>query len=63
MAAQGFGRIVNVSSVTAFMGNPREAAYGAAKAGLVGLTRSLARAGAGGASPLTAWSPECSPRT
>jgi NAD(P)-dependent dehydrogenase (short-subunit alcohol dehydrogenase family) len=46
MAAQGFGRIVNVSSVTAFMGNPREAAYGAAKAGLVGLTRSLARAGA-----------------
>lgn len=46
MAARGFGRIVNVSSVTAFMGNPREAAYGAAKAGLVGLTRSLARAGA-----------------
>jgi NAD(P)-dependent dehydrogenase (short-subunit alcohol dehydrogenase family) len=46
MAARGFGRIVNVSSVTAFVGNPREAAYGAAKAGLVGLTRSLARAGA-----------------
>jgi NAD(P)-dependent dehydrogenase (short-subunit alcohol dehydrogenase family) len=46
MAGQGFGRIVNVSSVTAFMGNPREAAYGAAKAGLIGLTRSLARAGA-----------------
>jgi acetoacetyl-CoA reductase/3-oxoacyl-[acyl-carrier protein] reductase len=46
MAGRGFGRIVNVSSVTAFMGNPREAAYGAAKAGLVGLTRSLARAGA-----------------
>jgi acetoacetyl-CoA reductase/3-oxoacyl-[acyl-carrier protein] reductase len=46
MAARAFGRIVNVGSVTAFMGNPREAAYGAAKAGLVGLTRSLARAGA-----------------
>lgn len=46
MAGQQFGRIVNVSSVTAFMGNPREAAYGAAKAGLHGLTRSLALAGA-----------------
>ena len=39
----GFGRIVNVSSVTAVMGSPTEAAYGAAKAGLHGLTRSLAR--------------------
>jgi len=46
MVAHGFGRIVNVSSVTAFMGNPRETAYGAAKAGLLGLTRSLALAGA-----------------
>ena len=46
MVARGFGRIVNISSVTAFMGNPREAAYGAAKAGLLGLTRSLALAGA-----------------
>ena len=46
MVARGFGRVVNVSSVTAFMGNPREAAYGAAKAGLLGLTRSLALAGA-----------------
>ncbi|MEU7815165.1 3-oxoacyl-ACP reductase family protein [Pseudonocardia sp. NPDC049154] len=38
-----YGRIVNVSSVTAVMGSPSEAAYGAAKAGLHGLTRSLAR--------------------
>ena len=38
-----FGRIVNVSSVTAVMGSPTEAAYGAAKSGLHGLTRSLAR--------------------
>ncbi|MGD0242483.1 MAG: 3-oxoacyl-ACP reductase FabG [Streptosporangiaceae bacterium] len=44
MAAQGGGRIVNVGSVTAAMGNPVEAGYGAAKAGLLGLTRSLARA-------------------
>ncbi len=44
MIKQGFGRIVNISSVTAVMGSPVEAAYGAAKAGLHGLTRSLARA-------------------
>ena len=37
MLANGFGRIVNVSSVTALMGNPVEAGYGAAKAGLHGL--------------------------
>jgi acetoacetyl-CoA reductase/3-oxoacyl-[acyl-carrier protein] reductase len=44
MADAGFGRIVNVGSVTAAMGSPVEVGYGAAKAGLVGLTRSLARA-------------------
>ncbi|MBV9380356.1 MAG: 3-oxoacyl-ACP reductase FabG [Streptosporangiaceae bacterium] len=44
MTEQGFGRIVNVGSVTAAMGNPVEAGYAAAKAGLLGLTRSLARA-------------------
>jgi acetoacetyl-CoA reductase/3-oxoacyl-[acyl-carrier protein] reductase len=44
MSEQGSGRIVNVGSVTAAMGNPVEAGYGAAKAGLLGLTRSLARA-------------------
>jgi NAD(P)-dependent dehydrogenase (short-subunit alcohol dehydrogenase family) len=44
MIEQGFGRIVNIGSVTAAMGNPVEAGYGAAKAGLLGLTRSLARA-------------------
>lgn len=43
MRRQRFGRIVNISSVTAVMGSPTEAAYGAAKAGLHGLTRSLAR--------------------
>jgi acetoacetyl-CoA reductase/3-oxoacyl-[acyl-carrier protein] reductase len=44
MAEAGYGRIVNVGSVTAAMGSPVEVGYGAAKAGLVGLTRSLARA-------------------
>lgn len=46
MVERGFGRIVNIGSVTAFTGNPVEAAYGASKAGLTGLTRSLALAGA-----------------
>jgi len=47
MRRHGFGRIVNVSSVTAVMGSPTEAAYGAAKAGLHGMTRSLALETAG----------------
>ena len=34
----------NVGSVTAAMGSPVEVGYGAAKAGLLGMTRSLARA-------------------
>jgi NAD(P)-dependent dehydrogenase (short-subunit alcohol dehydrogenase family) len=44
MAERGFGRIVNIGSVTAAMGSPVEVAYGAAKSGLLGMTRSLARA-------------------
>ncbi len=46
MIERGFGRIVNVSSVTAVMGSPVEAGYAAAKSGLHGLTRALAHAGA-----------------
>jgi len=38
-----FGRIVNVSSIVALRGNPGQVAYGAAKAGMIGMTRSLAR--------------------
>jgi 3-oxoacyl-[acyl-carrier protein] reductase len=38
-----FGRIVNVSSVSGHVGAPGQANYAAAKAGLVGLTRSIAR--------------------
>jgi 3-oxoacyl-[acyl-carrier protein] reductase len=37
------GRIVLVSSVGAFLGNPGQANYAASKAGLVGLARSVAR--------------------
>lgn len=40
---QRSGRIVNISSVVAQMGNPGQANYCAAKAGVDGLTRSLAR--------------------
>jgi 3-oxoacyl-[acyl-carrier protein] reductase len=43
MLAQGSGSIVNIASRLAQMGIAETAAYSAAKAGLVGLTRSLAR--------------------
>jgi acetoacetyl-CoA reductase/3-oxoacyl-[acyl-carrier protein] reductase len=46
MVEAGYGRIVNVGSVTGTSGSPVEAAYGSSKAALIGLTRSLARAGA-----------------
>jgi len=43
MIAQRRGRFVSIVSPTAFLGRPGQTNYGAAKAGLVGLTRSLAR--------------------
>jgi NAD(P)-dependent dehydrogenase (short-subunit alcohol dehydrogenase family) len=42
MQARGFGRIVNVGSMAAEMGAHGQVAYGAAKAALVGMTRSVA---------------------
>ncbi|HYO39498.1 MAG TPA: SDR family oxidoreductase [Nocardioidaceae bacterium] len=47
MRAQGYGRIVNTSSASGLFGNFGQANYGAAKAGLAGLTRVLALEGAG----------------
>ncbi len=38
-----YGRIINITSVVAEMGNPGQAAYAAAKAGIVGFTKSMAR--------------------
>jgi acetoacetyl-CoA reductase/3-oxoacyl-[acyl-carrier protein] reductase len=44
MTERRFGRVVNIGSITALMGSPVQIAYSAAKGGIVGLTRSTARA-------------------
>ena len=43
MMKQRFGRIINITSVVGASGNPGQANYAAAKAGVAGMTRSLAR--------------------
>ncbi|MCL4503492.1 MAG: 3-oxoacyl-[acyl-carrier-protein] reductase [Deltaproteobacteria bacterium] len=43
MVKQRFGRIINISSVVGVMGNAGQANYVASKAGLIGLTKSVAR--------------------
>jgi 3-oxoacyl-[acyl-carrier protein] reductase len=44
MIARGYGRIVNMSSISALDPRPMSIAYAASKAGLVGLTKSVAAA-------------------
>ncbi len=39
----GYGRIINISSVSGIIGNPGQANYAASKAGMIGMTKSLAR--------------------
>ena len=46
MREQGYGRIVNTTSAAGILGTARKSNYGAAKAGLIGLTRVLAQEGA-----------------
>jgi 3-oxoacyl-[acyl-carrier protein] reductase len=43
MMRERWGRIINISSVVGEMGNPGQANYVASKAGLIGLTKSLAQ--------------------
>ena len=43
MIAQGYGRIVNIASVAGKEGNPNASHYSASKAGLIALTKSLAK--------------------
>jgi NAD(P)-dependent dehydrogenase (short-subunit alcohol dehydrogenase family) len=43
MISQGYGRIVNVASIAGKEGNPNASHYSASKAGLIGLTKSLAK--------------------
>ncbi len=47
MVKQRYGRIINIASVVAFMGNPGQANYSASKAGIVGLTKTIAKEYAG----------------
>ncbi len=43
MSKKRYGRIINIASVVAFMGNPGQANYSASKAGIVGLTKTIAK--------------------
>jgi len=43
MTAAGYGRIVNIASVAGKEGNPNHSPYSASKAGVIGLTKSIAK--------------------
>ncbi|MET0194151.1 MAG: 3-oxoacyl-[acyl-carrier-protein] reductase [Hyphomicrobiaceae bacterium] len=42
-ARTGYGRIINISSVSGIVGNPGQGNYAASKAGMIGMSKSLAR--------------------
>jgi len=39
----GYGRIINISSISGVIGNPGQGNYSASKAGMIGMSKSLAR--------------------
>jgi len=43
MVRQRYGRIINISSVTGIMGNAGQANYAASKAGLIGMSKTIAK--------------------
>lgn len=43
MMSARYGRIVNITSVSGFMGNPGQANYSASKAGMIGFTKTVSR--------------------
>jgi 3-oxoacyl-[acyl-carrier protein] reductase len=43
MREKGYGRIVNIASIAGKEGNPNASAYSASKAGVIALTKSLAK--------------------
>lgn len=43
MMRKRYGRIINISSVSGLIGNPGQSNYSASKAGVIGMTRSLAK--------------------
>jgi NAD(P)-dependent dehydrogenase (short-subunit alcohol dehydrogenase family) len=47
MKAQGYGRVVFTASAAGLLGNPTQSAYGAAKAGVLGLMNALSQEGEG----------------
>ncbi len=57
MKARGYGRIVNVASIAGKEGNPNMIPYSTAKAGVIGLTKALAKEVAGAGIYVNAISP------
>ena len=43
MMRRRYGRVVNIASISGMIGNPGQANYASSKAGLIGMTKSLAR--------------------